>query len=133
MILSLPSDLRSNQVGNQRVYHWMHNQVRTKNGVNGQGSSAGMNLTEGPPRKKAPVQTYVKHYWEMRVKPEVIKLWVPTPETDLFGENDIGEDQITWEAMMPMERNIPLWFKMKVRCQLYESESDEVKAEIDRL
>ena len=133
MILSLPSDLRSNQGDDQRLYRWMHNQTRTRRGANGQGSSAGMNLTEGPPRKKAPVQTYVKHYWETKVRPEVIKLWAPTLETDLFGESDIGEDQIAWEAMMPTEKNIPLWFKMKVGRQLYESESDEVKAEIDRL
>lgn len=76
---------------------------------------------------------YVKHYWEAKVKPEVIKLWAPTPETDLFGEIDNGEDQVAWEAMMPMEKNIPLWFKMKVGRQLYEAETDEIKTEIDRL
>lgn len=76
---------------------------------------------------------YVKHYWEAKVKPEVIKLWAPTPETDLFGEIDNGEDQVSWEAMTPMEKNIPLWFKMKVGRGLYEAESDKVKAEIDRL
>jgi len=76
---------------------------------------------------------YVKHYWETKVKPEVIKLWAPTPETDLFGEIDNGEDQVAWEAMTVMEKNIPLWFKMKVGRKLYEAESDEVKAEIDRL
>lgn len=76
---------------------------------------------------------YVKHYWETKVKPEVIKLWAPTPETDLFGEIDNGEDQVAWEAMTAMEKNIPLWFKMKVGRKLYEAESDEVKAEIDRL
>lgn len=133
VILTLPSDLRSNQDGNQCIYRWMHNHARTKHGANGQGSSASMNLTEGPPKKKAPVQTYVKQYWETKVRPEVIKLWAPTPETDLFGEIDNGEDQVAWEAMMPMEKNIPLWFKMKVGRRLYESESDEVKAEIDRL
>ena len=35
--------------------------------------------------------------------------------------------------MTPMEKNIPLWFKMKVGRELYDAESDEVKAEIDRL
>lgn len=92
-----------------------------------------MNLTAGPPKKKAPVQMYVKHYWETKVKPEVTKLWVPTPETDLFGEIDNGEDQVAWEAMTPMEKNIPLWFKMRVGRKLYEAESSEVKDEIDRL
>ena len=111
----------------------MHNRTRSKHGVNGEGSSAGLNLTAGPPKKKAPVQMYVKHYWEAKVKPEVIKLWAPTPETDLFGEIDNGEDQVSWEAMTPMEKNIPLWFKMKVGRGLYEAESDKVKAEIDRL
>ena len=111
----------------------MHNRTRLRHGVNGQGSSAGLNLTMGPPKKKAPAQMYVKHYWETKVRPEVLKLWAPTPETDLFGEIDNGEDQIAWEAMTPMERDIPLWFKMKVGRQLYEAESDEVKAEIDRL
>jgi len=133
VFLTFLSDLHSNQDGNQRVNRWMHNHTQTKHGANGQGSSAGMNLTEGPPRKKAPVQTYVKRYWETKVRPEVIKLWAPTPDSDLFGEIDNGEDQVAWEAMMPMEKNIPLWFKMKVGRQLYESESDEVKAEIDRL
>ena len=111
----------------------MHNRHRSKYGENGQGSSAALNLTAGPPKKKAPVQMYVKHYWEAKVKPEVIKLWAPTPETDLFGEIDNGEDQVAWEAMMPMEKNIPLWFKMKVGRQLYEAETDEIKTEIDRL
>ena len=111
----------------------MHNRTRSRHGVNGQGSSAGLNLTTGPPKKKAPVQMYVKCYWEEKIKPEVIKLWAPTPETDLFGEIDNGEDQVAWEAMTPMEKNIPLWFKMKVGRQLYEAESHEVKAEIDRL
>lgn len=81
----------------------------------------------------AAVQMYVKCYWEAKVKPEVIKSWAPTPETDLFGEIDSGEDQVAWEAMMPMEKNVPLWFKMKVGRKLYEAESDEVKAEIDQL
>lgn len=111
----------------------MHNRTRSRHGANGQGSSVGMNLTAGPPKKKAPAQMYVKCYWETRVKPAVIKLWAPTPETDLFREIDNGEDQVAWEAMTPMERDIPLWFKMKVGRQLYEAESDEVKAEIDRL
>ena len=111
----------------------MHNRTRSKHGVNGQGSSVSLNLTAGPPKRRAPVQMYVKHYWETKVKPEVIKLWAPTPETDLFGEIDNGEDQVAWEAMMAMEKNVPLWFKMKVGRKLYEAESDEVKAEIDRL
>ena len=76
---------------------------------------------------------YVKQYWETKVKAEVIKLWAPTPETDLFSEIDNGEDQVAWEAMTPMEKNIPLWFKMKVGRELYEAESDEVKVEIDQL
>lgn len=101
--------------------------------MNGQGSAAGLNLTAGPPKKKAPVQMYVKQYWETKVKAEVIKLWAPTPETDLFSEIDNGEDQVAWEAMTPMEKNIPLWFKMKVGRELYEAESDEVKVEIDQL
>ena len=87
----------------------------------------------GPPRKMAPVQMYVKHYWETKIKAEVIKLWAPTLETDLFGKIDSGEDQVAWEAMTLMEKNIPLWFKMKVGCKLYRAESDEVKVEIDRL
>ena len=111
----------------------MHNRTRSRHGTNGQGSSAILNLTAGPPKKKAPVQMYVKRYWETKVKPEVIKLWAPTPETDLFGEIENGEDQVAWEAMTPMEKDIPLWFKMKVGRQLYEVESNEVKAEIDRL
>ena len=133
MILHWPNDLRANHDDNQRIYRWMHNRDRSRHGANGQGSAAGLNLTAGPPKKKAPVQMYVKRYWEAKVKPEVIKLWAPTPETDLFGEIDNGEDQVAWEAMTPMERNIPLWFKMKVGRKLYEAESDEVKAEIDRL
>ena len=111
----------------------MHNRTRSKHGANGQASSAGLNLTAGPPRKKAAVQTYVKCYWQTKIKPEVIRLWAPTPETDLFSETDNGEDQVAWEAMMPMEKNVPLWFKMKVGRRLYEAETDEVKAEIDRL
>ena len=45
----------------------------------------------------------------------------------------MGEDQIAWEELTPMEKNIPLWFRMEVGRKLYEAESDEVKAEIDRL
>ena len=133
MILSWPNDLRANHDDNQRIYRWMHNRDRSRHGANGQGSAAGLNLTAGPPKKKAPVQMYVKRYWDTKVKPEVIKLWAPTPETDLFGEIDNREDQVAWEAMTPMEKNIPLWFKMQVGRKLYEAESDEVKAEIDRL
>ena len=58
-------------------------------------------------------------------------MWAPTPETDLFGKIDNGEDQVAWEAMTLMEKNIPLWFKMKVGRELYKAESDEVKAEIN--
>ena len=76
---------------------------------------------------------YVKRYWEAKIRPKVIELWAPTPETDMFGEIDSGEDQVAWEAMTPMEKNIPLWFKMQVGRQLYEAESDEVRAEVDRL
>jgi len=111
----------------------MHNRTRSKHGANGQGSCASLNLTAGPPKRKAPVQMYVKRYWETKVKSEVIKSWAPTSETDLFGEIESGEDKVAWEAMTPMEKNIPLWFKMKVGRKLYEAESDEVKAEIDRL
>ena len=63
----------------------------------------------------------------------MINQWAPTLETVLFGETDIGEDQVPWEALTPMEKNIPLWFWMDVGCQLYEAESDEVKAEVDQL
>ena len=115
------------------MYRYMQNQGRTKHAANGRGSSAGINLTAGPPKRKAAVQTYVKHYWVAKIRPEVIKLWAPTPETDLFCEIDNGEDQVAWEAMMPMEKNIPLWFKMEVGRDLYKAESNEVKAEIDRL
>lgn len=92
-----------------------------------------MNLTAGAPKKKAAVQTYVKHYWEGKIKQEVINRWAPTPETDLFDEADIGEDQVAWEALTPMEKIIPLAFRMKIGRELYEAESDEFKAEIDRL
>ena len=111
----------------------MYNRTRSKHGVSGEGSSANLNLTAGLPKLMAPVQTYVKHYWNTKVKQEVIKQWAPTPETDLFDENDIGEDQVGWEALTPMEKNIPLWFRMEIGRKLYEDESDEVKAEVDRL
>jgi len=111
----------------------MYNCKRSKHGSTGEGSSANLNLTGGQPKKKAAVQTYVKHYWNAKVKQEVIDKWSPTPETDLFGETDTGEDQVAWEALTPMEKNIPLWFRMEIGRKLYEAESDEVKAEIDRL
>ena len=76
---------------------------------------------------------YVKVYWDTKVKQEVINMWAPTPETDLFDETDIGEDQVAWEALTPMEKNIPLWFRMEIGRKLYDAESDEVKAEIDQL
>ena len=111
----------------------MHNRNRSKHGVKGQGSSAKLNLTAGPPKKKAALQAYVKHFWEWKVKQAVIDQWAPTPETDLFGEIENGEDQVEWEAMTPMEKNIPLWFRMEVGRKLYEAEPAEVKAEVDRL
>jgi hypothetical protein len=101
--------------------------------VSGKGSSASLNLTAGQPKKKAAVQVYVKQYWDAGVKQEVINKWAPTPETDLFGETDTGEDQVAWEVLTPMEKNIPLWFRMEIGRKLYEAESDEVKAEIDQL
>ena len=76
---------------------------------------------------------HVKQHWESKVKAEVIKLWVLTPETDLFGKINNREDQVSWEAMTPMEKNIPLWLKMKVGHELYKAKSNEVKVEIDRL
>ena len=108
----------------------MFNHTRTKHA---QCLSSGANLTTGAPKKKAAVQTYVKHYWDSKVKQEVINQWAPTPETDLFDEADIGEDQVPWEELDPLEKNIPLWFRMKIGRDLYEAESDEVKAEVDRL
>jgi len=81
----------------------MHNRTRSKHGVTGQGSSSNLNLTTGRPKKKAALQAYVKYYWESKIKKEVIGQWAPTPETDLF-----GEDPVAWEAMTPMEKNIPL-------------------------
>ena len=110
----------------------MHNRTRSKHGVKGQGSSTTLNLTAGPPRKKAALQAYVGYYWESKIKKAVIDLWAPTPETDLFGEIENGEDQVAWEAMTPMEKNIPLWFRMEVGQKLYDAESEEVKAEVDR-
>ena len=110
----------------------MHNRTRSKHGVKGQGSAANKNLTTGPPKKKATLQAYMKYYWELKIKQAVIDWWAPTPETDLFGQIENSEDQVAWEAMSPMEKNIPLWFRMKVARRLYEAESDEVKAEVDR-
>lgn len=92
-----------------------------------------MNLTAGPPKKMAALQMYVKKYWEEKIKQEVINKWAPTPETDLFDEDEIGEDQVGWEAMTPMEKKIPLWFRMKIGRDIYEAESDEMKEEIDQL
>jgi len=111
----------------------MHNRNRSKHGVKGQGSSAKLNLTGGPPKKKAPLQAYVKYFWESKIRQAVIDMWAPTPQTDLFGEIENGEDQVAWEAMTPMEKNIPLWFRMEVGRKLYEAEPEEVKAEVDRL
>jgi hypothetical protein len=107
----------------------MPNRDRSKHAM---GLSSSLNLTTAPPKKKAAVQTYVKYYWESKIKQEVMNRWAPTPETDLFGETDTGEDQVAWDALTPMEKNIPLWFRMKIGRSLYEAESDEVKAEIDR-
>ena len=95
--------------------------------------SANLNLTAGPPKKKAALQAYVKYYWESKIRQAVIDMWAPTLETDLFGEIENGEDQVAWEAMTPMEKNIPLWFRMEVGRKLYEAEPEEVKAEVDRL
>ena len=100
--------------------------------MTGRGSFVDLKLTAGPPKKKAPLQAYVKYYWESKVKQAVLDRWAPTPETDLFGETENGEDQVAWEAMMPMEKNIPLWFRMKVARELYDRESEEVKADVDR-
>jgi hypothetical protein len=111
----------------------MFNRSRSKHGCSGKGSSAGLNLTAGLPKKKAAVQAYVKHFWEAKVKQAVLDSWAPTPETDLFNEADIGEDQVAWEGLTPMEKNIPLWFLMEIGRKLYEAESDEVKLEVDRL
>ena len=111
----------------------MHNRNRSKHGVKGQGSSAKLNLTAGPPKKKAALQAYVKYFWESKIRQAVVDRWAPTPETDLFGEIENGEDQVAWEAMTPMEKNIPLWFRMEVGRKLYEAEPEEVKAEVDRL
>ena len=88
----------------------MFNQCRSKHGVSGEGSSVNLNLTAGPLKKKAPVQTYIKCYWDTKIKQQVIDKWAPTPETDLFNKTDIGEDQLAWEELTPMEKNIPLWF-----------------------
>jgi hypothetical protein len=111
----------------------MFNHTRTRHGVSGEDSSLKLNLTEGVPKKMAAVQMYVKLYWESKIRQEVIKNWAPTPETDLFDEADIGEDQITWDELTPMDKNIPLWYRMKIGRDLYEAESDEVKEEVDRL
>ena len=111
----------------------MFNRTRSKHSVSGQESYASLNLTTGPPKKKAAVQTYVKHYWDTKIKEEVIKQWAPTPETNLFDENDIGEDQVASEELTPMEKNILLWFCMEIGRKLYEAESSEIKAEVDRL
>ena len=110
----------------------MHNRGRSKHGVKGQGSSRTLNLTAGPPKKKAALQAYVKYNWESKIKQEVINMWAPTPQTDLFGEIENGEDHVAWEAMTPMEKNIPLWFRMKVARKLYAAEPEEVKEEVDR-
>lgn len=101
--------------------------------MSGEGSSATLNLTQGRPKKKAAVQTYVKHYWHKKIKQEVINRWAPTPETDLFGETDLGEDQAAWEVLTPMEKDIPLWFRMQIGRKLYEAESREIKTLIDQL
>ena len=111
----------------------MFNRTRSKHGVSGEGSSASLNLTAGPPKKKAALQTYVKLYWESKIKQEVIDRWAPTPETDLFNEADIGEDQVAWEELTPMEKNIPLWFRMKIGRELYEVEPDKIKVEVDQI
>ena len=111
----------------------MHNRNRSKDGVKGQGSSAKVNLTAGPPKKKAALQAYVKYFWDSKIKQVVIDRWAPTPETDLFREIENGEDQVAWAAMTPMEKNIPLWFRMQVGRELYDGEPTEVKDEVDRL
>ena len=111
----------------------MFNHKRTKHGISGEGSSARMNLTVGAPKKKAAVQTYVKLYWESKIKQEVLNQWAPTAETDLFDEADTGETQVGWDELMPMEKNIPLWYRMKIGRELYQAESDEIKAQVDRI
>jgi hypothetical protein len=81
------------------VYRWMFNWSRSRIGCSGEGASSNLNLTGGKPKKLAPLQAYVKYYWDAKVKQEVINAWAPTPETDLFGETDIGEDQVAWGSV----------------------------------
>ena len=133
MIVTPTADLHAHQDDEQAIYRWMFNRTQSKHGISGEGVSASLNLTAGRPKKKAAVQTYVKHYWESKIKQKVIDKWAPTPETDLFNEADIGEDQVAWEGLTPMEKNIPLWFRMEIGREMYEAEPDEIKVEIDRL
>ena len=45
-----------------------------------------------------------------KIKQEVLNQWAPTAETDLFDEDDTGETQVGWDELMPVEKNIPLWY-----------------------
>jgi hypothetical protein len=80
------NDLHSNDDDDQRIYRWMFNRSRSKISCSGEGASGTLNLTGGKPKKMAPLQAYIKYYWDTKVKQEVINAWVPTPETDLFSE-----------------------------------------------
>ena len=69
----------------------MFNHSQSKHGVHGVGLSA-LNLTAGPLRKKAAVQTYIKHYWDIKIKQEVINKLAPTMESNLLDEANTRED-----------------------------------------
>lgn len=93
-----------------------------------------MRINSAPIRTLAPAQAYSSYYYDEKIGPEVLRLWKKRLlEKDNFEYTGNGVDH---EELIPVDdkltADIPIEFRMEVVRKMYNDESEEVKAEVER-
>jgi hypothetical protein len=96
-----------------------------------------LHLTSIATKILAPAQAYTKYLYADKIKPEVVQLWklelAKEDNTDYIGDDVDGEDLIPEEDDPRLQQlRIPIAFTMQITKAMYENESAEVKAEVEK-
>ena len=114
----------------------MKQSFRTRADENPTGIRRNLHLEDGVPRVKSEVHMYMSLYYSERIRPTVQSRWekerIPCLESNITStipESDLEPDEIPVFSDM----KIPISFKNIVAKDLYEKETEEIKARVRSL
>lgn len=105
----------------QRIKSWFGNHARSTSKTSG--SRDVLDLRERKPKKRTVVQAYQRLYNETKIKPLVTERW--------NAKHEYEKTHPPIPPALPLPKYPPVNFRNDIAKELYEAESDEVKAQVE--